>query len=53
MIVLFASGATLYLVAKNGTKKSSQLFEELQGSNLELKLSNPNLLLELILKCSE
>ena len=29
------------LVGKNGTKKLSQLFEELQGLNLEFKLSNP------------
>ena len=35
MIGLFASGATASLVAKNGTKKLSQL----QGSNLELKLT--------------
>ena len=49
----FASGATASLVAKTETEKLSQSFEELQGSNLELKLSNPNLLLELILKCSE
>ena len=33
-----ASGATASLVAKNGTKKLSQPFEELQGSNSEFKL---------------
>ena len=32
----FASGATASLVAKKGTKILSQLFEELQGSNLEI-----------------
>ena len=31
-------GASASLVAKNGTKKSSQLFEEVLGSNSELKL---------------
>ena len=38
MIVSFASGATAFLVAKNGTKKLSQPIKELQGSNLEFKL---------------
>ena len=37
-----ANGATSSLVAKNRTKKLSQLFEELQGSNLEIKLITPN-----------
>ena len=41
MIGSFASGATTFLVAKNGTKKLSQLLEELQGSNSEFKLINP------------
>ena len=35
---LFASSPTASLVAKNETKKLSQPFEELLGSNLELKL---------------
>ena len=38
MIRSFASITTALLMAKNGTKKVSQLFEELQGSNLECKL---------------
>ena len=38
---LFASGATASLVVKNGTKKLSQPFEELQGSNSEFKLITP------------
>ena len=41
MIRSFASGATALLVAKNGTKKISQLFEELRGSNLEFNLNTP------------
>ena len=41
MIGSFASGATASLVAKNGTKKLSQPFEELQGSNSEFKLITP------------
>ena len=41
MIGSFASGATASLVAKNGTKKLFQLFEELQGSYLEFKLITP------------
>ena len=41
MIESFASGATAFLVAKNGTKKISQPIKELQGSNLEFKLINP------------
>ena len=32
------SGATAFLVAKNGTKKLAQPIKELQGSNLEFKL---------------
>ena len=35
MIGSFASGATASLVAQNGTKKMSHLFEELQASNFE------------------
>ena len=38
MIGSFANGATASLVAKKGTKKLSQPFEELQGSNFEFKL---------------
>ena len=38
MIRSFASITTALLMAKNGTKKVSQLFEELQGSNLKCKL---------------
>ena len=38
MIVSFASGSDLSLVAKNGTKNLYQPFEELQGSILEFKL---------------
>ena len=41
MIESFASGTTASLVAKNLNKKSSQPFEELQGSNLEFKLITP------------
>ena len=41
MIGSFASGTTAFLVAKKGTKKSSHLFEELQGSNSEFKLITP------------
>ena len=41
MIGSFASGATAPQVAKNGTQKLSQPFEELQGSNLEFKLITP------------
>ena len=41
MIGSFESGATAFHVAKNGTKKLSQPFEELQGSNLEFKLITP------------
>ena len=41
MIGSFASSATASLVAKNGTKKLSQPFEELQGSNSEFKLITP------------
>ena len=41
MIGLFAGGATASPVAKNGTKKLSQLFKELLGSNLEFKLITP------------
>ena len=37
----FASSATASLVGKNRTKKLSQLFEELYGSNLEFKLITP------------
>ena len=35
MIGSFTSGATASLVAKNGTKKLSQTFEELKGSNVD------------------
>ena len=35
------AGTTASLVAKNGTKKLSQPFEELQGSNSEFKLITP------------
>ena len=41
MIGLFASGATDSKVAQNGTKKLSQPFEELQGSNSEFMLNIP------------
>ena len=41
MIGLFTCGATASLMPKNETKKLSQLFEELQGSNLEFKLITP------------
>ena len=41
MIGLFASGTTASFMAKNGTKKWSQPFEELQDSNLEFKLFSP------------
>ena len=41
MIGSHTSSATTSLVAKNLTKKLSQLFEELQGSNLEFKLITP------------
>ena len=37
----FASGPATSMVAKNGTKKLSQPFEELQCSNLEFKLITP------------
>ena len=40
-LISFAKGATNFLVAKNGTIKLSQPFEELQGSKLELKLITP------------
>ena len=45
MIGSFASGAIAFIVAKNWTKTLSQLFKELQGSNLEFKLVTPNLFL--------
>ena len=38
MIGLFARSVTTSLVAKNGTKKLSHLFEELQGSNSEFEI---------------
>ena len=38
MIGSLASGTTFSLVAENLIKRLSQLFEELQGSNLEFKL---------------
>ena len=41
MIESLASGTTSSLVAKNVTKKLSLPFEELQGSNSELKLITP------------
>ena len=41
MIGSFASGTTVPQVAKNGTKKLSQPFEELEGSNSEFKLITP------------
>ena len=41
MIESFSSGTPASQVAKNGTKKLSQLFEELQGSNSEFKLITP------------
>ena len=41
MIGLFASSVTAFLVAKTGTKKSYQPFEEKQDSNSELKLNIP------------
>ena len=41
MIGSFTSGATASLVARNGTKKLSHLFEELEGSNSEYKLITP------------
>ena len=37
MIGSFANVTTASLVAKNGTKKLCQLFEELYGSNSEFK----------------
>ena len=44
MIVSFASGATAFLVAKNGTKKLSQPFEDGFGCsrclNNRIKVSN-------------
>ena len=42
MIGLFSRSVTVSLVAKNGTEKYSQQFNELKGSNLELKLITPN-----------
>ena len=41
MIGSFVSGTTASLVAKNLTKKLSQPFEELQGSNSKFKLITP------------
>jgi len=41
MIGSFETSTTYYQVAKTGTRKISQLFEELQGSNLEFKLFTP------------
>ena len=41
MIGSFLSGTTASLVAKNGTEKLSQPFEELQGLNSEFKLITP------------
>ena len=37
----FTSGNTTSQVAKNGTKKLSQPFEEQQVLNLDFKLNNP------------
>ena len=41
MIGSLPSGTTSSLMAKNWTKNLSQLFKELQGSNLEFKLTTP------------
>ena len=41
MIESFPGGATSSMVAKNLTKKLSQLLNELQGSKLEFKLLTP------------
>ena len=41
MIGSLLSGATSYMVAKNLTKKLSQLFNELQGSNSDFNLLTP------------
>ena len=41
MTELFVNNATASLMAKNWTKKSSHLFEELKGSNSEFKLYTP------------
>ena len=41
MIGSFASGTIAFIVAKNWTKNLSQLFKELQDSNLEFKLITP------------
>ena len=40
-IYFLYNGGTSSLVAKNGTKKLSQTFEELQGLNSEFKLITP------------
>ena len=45
MIGSFPGGATSSMVAKKWTKKLSQLFEELQGWNLEFKLITPKTIL--------
>ena len=42
MIGSFGSGANTSKMAKYRTKKLSQLFEKLQGSNLEFKLITLN-----------
>ena len=41
MIGSFTSDTGAILLAKNGSKKLSQPFEELQGSNSEFKLKSP------------
>ena len=41
MIISLTIGTTYSLVAKIGTRKISELFEELQGSNLEFKVITP------------